>query len=428
MELFKRTKNNNRPVLRQIIDLIPSSVLQSAIEKHKTDKYCSVYKTLDQLVALMFGQLNKCYTLEDISAGIGVSTTYIGDLGLTQSPARSTMSDGNKKRDWRVFETLYNKLLDYYGNLLRANHKSELLTRLTNHKAIKIIDSTTISLCLNTFNWAKYRTAKGGLKIHVAFDDALALPDVINITQAATHDLNGHPRRLYPAGTIILEDRAYVDYSLIRERCAADNHFVTRCKETMRYDRVKERPLPDDTDQHILVDQDIMLTGKKAVDSGMGDYALRRVVVYDELKDRTIELLTNNFDWTAATVAALYKKRWDIELFFKSMKQNLQIKTFTGTSEQAVRSQIYVALICYLLLELLRRCTCKTKHAFSNFVERIRICLSYYLCLEYVCNTISQGAKKITQTPNSNTDIFSAENSTTKPKNTENQQQLSLYR
>lgn len=426
MELFKRTKNNSRPVLRQIIDLIPSQVLHAAVAKHKSDKHCSTYRTRDQLAALMFGQLCKCYTLEDISAGIGVSTTYISDLGLTQSPARSTMSDGNRKRDWQVFQTLYHKLLVHYGNVLRSHHKSELLTRLTGHKAIKIIDSTTISLCLNLFSWAKYRTAKGGLKIHVAFDDALALPDLINITEAATHDLKGHPRRIYPAGTILLEDRAYIDYSLIRERCLADNHFVTRCKTSMSYEVMAERALPQGMDEHILVDQEILLSGKKASEAGMGELALRRVVVYDEDKDRTIELLTNNFEWSAATVAELYKKRWDIELFFKSLKQNLQIKTFTGTSENAVRSQIYVALICYLLLELLRRCTCKGSHAFSNFVERIRICLSYYLSLEYVCNTISQGARKVKAviTP---PDLFSEETGQNHASTTYNTLQLALY-
>lgn len=426
MELFKRTKNSNAPVLRQILDLIPDRILQSAVAEHKSDKHCSAYLTKDQLVALMFGQLSKCYTLEDISAGIGVSTTYIKDLGLTQSPARSTMSDGNRKRDWQVFETIYYKLLDYYGNLLRAQHKSELLSRLTNHKAIKIIDSTTISLCLSIFNWAKFRTAKGGLKIHVAFDDALALPDLINITEAATHDLKGHPRRIYPAGTILLEDRAYIDYGLIRERCLADNHFVTRCKSSMSYEVVSERDLPADSDSHILVDQEILLTGQKAINAGMGDLALRRVVVYDEEKDRTIELLTNNFEWSAATVAELYKHRWAIELFFKSLKQNLQIKTFTGTSPNAVRSQIYVALICYLLLELLRRCTCKASHAFSNFVERIRICMSYYLSLEYVCNGIRQGAWKVKpqQKP---PDLFSAIGAEKQSVATENTPQLSLY-
>ena len=209
------------------------------------------------------------------------------------------------------------------------------------------------------------------------------------------HDVKGHPQRIYPKGTIVIEDRGYFDFGLMCARCRADNYFVTRIKDNTLYKRIKERELPDKKDEHIILDEEIMLTSAKAAQAGMGDYALRRVVVYDEVQKRTIEVLTNNFDWSASTVGALYKKRWDIELFFKAMKQNLQIKTFLGTSENAVKSQIFIALICYLLLELLRRNTCKTKHAFSNFVERIRICLAYYLSLDYVCNNITQGANKI---------------------------------
>ena len=395
MGLFKRNKNNNRPLLRQIIDLIPAHILAGCIQQHRSDKGCHRYRTYDQLVAQTFGQLNKCYTLEDISAGIAVNKTFIADLGLSQSPARSTMSDGNKKRDWHVFEAVYFKLLRYYEGVLRAKHQSIIIEEIKG-KTVKIVDSTTISLCLSLFDWAKFRTAKGGLKIHTCWDDTLALPDLINITEARTHDVKGHPMRIFPKGTIVIEDKGYFDFRLMAARCAADNYFVTRIKDNTTYEVVSERSLPNCTDQHILKDEEIILTGKKAGEAGMEDYALRRVAVYDAKSDRTIEVLTNNFEWSAATVGALYKKRWDIELFFKAMKQNLQIKTFTGTSENAVRSQIFIALICFLLLELLRRNTCKAKHAFSNFVERIRICLAYYLSLEYVCNHISQGAKPVT--------------------------------
>lgn len=396
MGLFKRNKNNSRPLLRQIIDLIPAHILAGCIERYKTDKHCSRYRTRDQLVSQMFGQLNKCYTLEDISAGIAVNKTFIADLGLSQSPARSTMSDGNAKRDWMVFEALYFKLLRHYEGILQAKHRSAIIEEVK-HKTIKLVDSTTISLCLNLFSWAKFRTAKGGLKIHTCWDDSLALPDVINITEARTHDVKGHPQRIFARGTIVVEDRGYFDFGLMAARCAADNYFVTRIKDNTVYEVVSERPLPEGEDQHILQDEEIMLTSTKAIESGMGAYALRRVAVYDAEKDRTIEVLTNNFEWKAATVGALYKKRWDIELFFKAMKQNLQVKTFVGTSENAVRSQIFIALICYLLLELLRRNTCKAKHAFSNFCERIRICLAYYLSLDYVCNHISQGAKPVSE-------------------------------
>jgi len=403
--LFKRNKNNNHPLLRQIIDLVPAHILQGCIQKHQSDKGCSRYRTYDQFVAQTFGQLNKCYTLEDISAGIAVNKTFIADLGLRQSPARSTMSDGNKKRSYKVFESLYYRLLSHYRCVLKNKHQSVVIDEV-NNKTIKIVDSTTISLCLSLFNWAKFRTAKGGLKIHTCWDDSLALPDLVNITEARTHDVKGHPSRIYPKGTIVIEDKGYFDFSLMAARCTAENYFVTRIKDNTLYEALKERDLPAAEDQHIIRDEEIMLTGTKAIESGMGNYALRRVVVYDEQNDKTIEVLTNNFEWKAATIAALYKKRWDIELFFKAMKQNLQIKTFLGTSENAVRSQIFIALICYLLLELLRRNTCKTKHAFSNFVERIRICLAYYLSLDYVCNHISQGAKTIAKPPKP-PDLFS---------------------
>lgn len=406
MGLFRRTKNNSKPLLRQIIELIPCHILQSCIQRHRSDKYCSRYKTYDQLVSQMFGQLNKCLTLEDISAGIGVSETLIGDLGLLQSPARSTMSDGNKKRNYEVFEMLYHKLLGHYGRVLAAKHHTHVIEEIK-HKVVRINDSTTISLCLNLFNWAKFRTAKGGIKIHTGWDDTLMLPTVINITPAATHDGKGFIQRIYEAGTIIVEDKGYYDFELFKARTEAGNYFVTRTKDNMQYEVMQEREQPADTEQDILCDQEIMLTGTQAAKTGVEQYAMRRVVVYDRENDRTIELITNNFEWSANTVSQLYKRRWNIELFFKALKQNLQVKTFTGTSPNAVKSQIYIALICYLLLELLRRNTCKAKHAFSNFTEKIRICLLYYLSLDYVCNRICQGAKPITLKP---PNLFSNQN------------------
>lgn len=394
MGLFKRTKNNRKPLIRQILDLIPTHLLQSCIRQHHSDKGCHKYKTYDQLVALSFGQLNKCQTLEDISTGISVSETFIADLNLKQSPARSTMSDGNKNRTWKVFESLYYKMLKHYTGVLQAKHRSVVIEEIK-HKVIKLIDSTTISLCLSLFDWAKFRTAKGGIKIHTCWDDALMIPDFVNITPAVVHDSRGFENKIFPAGTIIVEDRGYFDFSLMLARIKADNTFVTRIKENTVYEVVEELDLPDDKDFHILKDELIRLTGVKAKEIAVGKYVLRRIVVYDELNNRTIEIITGNLTWSAATIGSLYKKRWDIELFFKALKQNLQVKTFVGTSENAVKSQIFVALICYLLLELIRRVIAKTSHAFSNFCERIRICLTYYLTLGYVCNHITQGANRI---------------------------------
>ena len=394
MGLFRRNKNNNKPLLGQILDLVPRWILESCIKKHQSDKGCSKYKTYDQFVALTFGQLNKCYTLSDISTGIGVCQSFITDLGLSQSPARSTMSDGNKKRTWKVYESLYIKLLSHYDKVLKKDNNRNIIQEIKDH-SIKLIDSTTISLCLSMFDWAKFRTAKGGIKIHTCFDDALQIPDLINITEAKIHDSKGLGQNVFPKNTIIVEDRAYFDFALMLNRIFAQNIFVTRIKTNTDYTIIKELELPLDTDQDILKDEIITLSGKKAIETTINEHSLRLVTVYRVEDNKVIHIITNNLDWTARTIADLYKKRWDIELFFKAMKQNLQIKTFLGTSENAVKSQIYVALISYLLLELINRTIAKKVKTFSNFVEKIRVCLAFYLTIEYVCNQVNEGAKKV---------------------------------
>lgn len=394
MGLFRRNKNIKKPVIRQIIDLVPRWMIESCAKKHQSDKGCSNYKTYDQFVALTYGQLNKCYTLNDISTGIGVNETFIGDLGLNQSPARSTMSDGNKKRDWKVFEFLYYKVLKHYERVLKSESQRTIIAEIKD-QTIKLIDSTTISLCLSMFDWAKFRTAKGGLKIHTSWDDNLQIPDLINITEAKTHDRYGIGQLVFSKGTIVVEDRAYFDFTLMLTRIRAENVFVTRIKTNTLYQSVLELDLPKLGDQDILKDEIIRLSSTKAIEIGISEEQLRLVHVYKEDENKVIEIITNNLEWSARTIADLYKKRWDIELFFKAMKQNLQIKTFLGTSENAVKSQIYVALINYLLLELINRTIAKKTKSFSNLVEKIRICLVYYLSLNYICNEIGNGAKKI---------------------------------
>lgn len=394
MGLFRRNKNNNKPVIRQIIDLVPKWLLNSSTQKYQTDKGCSKYKTYDQFVALTFGQLYKCHTLSDISIGVGVSETFIGDLGLKQSPARSTMSDGNKKRDYRVYEHLYHKLLHHYHRVLKSHHQSFILEDIKG-RSVKLIDSSTIPLCLSMFDWAKFRTAKGGVKIHTCLDVELMLPDVVNITEAKLHDRYGLEQLIFPKNTVVVEDRGYFDFNLMGNRIAAGNVFVTRIKTNTVYETVEELELPQGKNEHIVKDEIIRLTSAKAVECGMSKQKLRLVHVYKEDENKIIEIITNQLDWEALTISELYKKRWDIELFFKAIKQNLQIKSFVGTSENAVKSQIYIALITFLLLELIRRTIPKQTPAFSTFVEKIRMSLCFYLTIDYVCNTMSEGAKRI---------------------------------
>lgn len=394
MGLFRRNKNTNKPVIRQILDLVPRWIFDSCTNTYKTDKGCSKYKTYDQFVSLTFGQLYKCHTLSDISTGIGVSETFIGDLGLKQSPARSTMSDGNKKRNWQVYESLYYKLLSHYKSILKRHHQSFVLEDIKD-RSVKLIDSSTIPLCLSMFDWAKFRTAKGGVKIHTCLDVELMLPDVVNISEAKKHDRHGLEQLVFPKNTIIVEDRGYFDFNLMLNRIAAYNVFVTRIKTNTVYETIEELDLPESKNEHIVKDEIIKLTSAKAVKCGISNQKLRLVHVYKEDENKIIEIISNQLDWDALTISELYKKRWDIELFFKAIKQNLQIKSFVGTSENAVKSQIYIALTTFLLLELVRRTIPKKTPAFTTFVEKIRMSLCFYLSLDYVCNRMSEGAKRI---------------------------------
>ncbi|WP_246067818.1 IS4 family transposase [Changchengzhania lutea] len=384
-------------MIRQLLDLVPPWLIKSCTNTYKTDKGVHKYRTYDQFVALTFGQLNKCQSLNDISAGIGVSEIFINDLGLRQSPARSTMSDGNKIRDWRVFESLYYRLLSHYKSVLKEHHNTHIIKEIKG-KVVKLIDSSTISLCLAMFDWAEFRTAKGGIKLHTSWDYNLMIPDVVNITEAKVHDRYGLKQLIYPKDTIIVEDRAYFDFELMLNRIKAENVFVTRIKSNTLYQTIEELELPDNVDQNILKDEIIQLTSNKAMETGISGQKLRLAHVCKEDENKVIAIVTNQLDREYNTIAELYKKRWDIELFFKALKQNLQVKTFWGTSENAVKSQIYVALINYLLLELIKRTISKKAVAFSNLSEKIRFCLYHYLSLDYVCNHVREGVRKVTFT------------------------------
>ena len=395
MGLFRRNKNNNKPVIRQILDLVSRWLFESCTNTYKTDKGCSKYKTYDQFTALTFGQLDKCQSLSDISAGIGVGEIFIKDLGLSQSPARSTMSYGNKNRDWHVFESLYYRLLSHYKSVLKQHHNTHIINEIKG-KVVKLIDSSAISLCLAMFDWAEFRTAKGGIKLHTSWDYNLMIPDVVNITEAKVHDRYGLKQLVFPKDTVIVEDRAYFDFDLMLNRIKAENVFVTRIKTNTLYETIEELELPDNIDQNILKDEIICLNSARAVETGIAEHKLRLVHVYKEDENKVIAIITNQLEWEYNTIAELYKKRWDIELLFKALKQNLQVKTFWRTSENAVKSQIYVALINYLLLELIKRTVSKKSVAFSNLSEKIRFCLYHYLSLDYVCNEVREGVRRVT--------------------------------
>ena len=394
MGIISKNKNTNKPLFKQIIDLIPKEIISASITEYNSDKHYRAYKTYDQLVAILYGQLNRCVSLRDITLGLGLNSKLLTDIGLTQSPARSTMSDGNENRRWEVFESIYFSLVEHYSQIFSKTPNYKVIKEIQG-STVKLVDSTTISLCLSTFNWAKFRTAKGGLKIHTCIDEGKMIPEMINITEAKVHDRNGVKDFIFEKGTIVVDDRGYFDFSLFKARIKNENYFVTRCKVNTRYETIEELDLPDGKDENILKDEIIRLTSTKAIESGMYQEKLRRVVVYKEDENKVIELICNNLDWSAATIGELYKRRWRIETFFKLLKQNLQVKTFIGTNENACKSQIYISLIAYFLIELIRRTMSRAKHSFSNFVNLIRICLIHYHSLKYVVNEILPITQKV---------------------------------
>lgn len=401
-------KKSDSPIFKQILDLIPESKLKGAIHKFKSDKSCHKYLAKDQLVSMLFGQLNKCSSLREIAMGIDQSPEFLADIGIEQSPAKSTMSDGNAKRDYRVFEELYNLLCQHYKEQLRMRPEYKVIKEIEG-KNIKIIDATIMSVCLKLFSWAEYRTAKGGIKAHVSLDEASMIPDIINISEAKLSDRRGVDDFRYPKDTIIVDDRGYFDTKLFKIRIDDQNHFVTRIKDNILYESVEEYDLPDDRDEHILKDEIILLKGKAAIKNGVEKVEFRRVVVYIKEGNRTVVLICNNLDWSAATIAELYKRRWLIETFFKLIKQNLQIKTFLGTTPNACKSQIFIALIGYLLLELIRRTLSKTKHRFGHFVTLIRVCLNQYNRLSYIINNTQITVRVARKRQNAPPDLFSGQ-------------------
>jgi len=389
----KLGKKSDKPIFKQIVDLIPVGLFLKCVSKHKSDKGCSRYFTYDQFISMAFGQLNRCLSLREISLGIDQSPEFLADIGLQQSPSKSSMSYGNKNRNYKVFEELYYSLLSYFKHSLSCRPEYKVIEEVKNH-SIKIVDSTIMSVALSLFSWAKYRTAKGGIKAHVSLDEASMVPDIVNITEAKLSDRRGIDNFHYPQDTIVIDDRGYFDCKLFKIRIEDNNWFVTRLKDNILYESVRELDLPDDKDFHILKDEIIHLTGQSAIENELNTTELRRVCVYIEEDDRTIILITNNLEWSAATIAELYKRRWLIETFFKLIKQNLQIKTFLGTNENSCKSQIFIALICYLLLEVIRRTLSKTPHRFGHFVTLIRVCLNQYNRLGYIVNATQITVRK----------------------------------
>jgi len=349
----------------QILSLICRSGFKKLVHKHDTDKHSKGVDTWTHLVSMLFMQFGDIDSLRDISIGLKSATGNLSHLGIEKAPSKSSVSYQNKGRNFQVFMDLYYQLLDRYEPSLERRRK--YARRLK--RKIYIMDSSIIPLCLSIFDWAKFRTKKGALKLHAVLDYSTGLPAYATITDGKKHDVKIAQQTVFPKDSVLVVDRAYVDYTWLNDLDSRDVIFVTRLKSNADIE-IAESYLTKDKHDHILSDEDIKLTGYYS--SKNYPDRLRIVKVYDKINEQELILLTNQLSWTADTISQLYKARWDVEVFFKHLKQQFRVKTFVGTSANAVRIQIWCSMIAMLLFKYLKS-KAKYKWNLSNLICLVRV-------------------------------------------------------
>jgi len=345
----------------QLIAFFDRNKFKNLVMKHQTERYSKGFKSWDQFVAMLFCQLAQAKSLREISGGLACCMGKLRHLGISAAPSKSTLSYANKNRSWKLYRDLFYETLDFCRKASPGKHKFRFKNKLLS------LDSTTISLCLNLFPWAEFRRTKGAVKLHLLLDHDGYLPSYAYISNGKKHDATFAKRFPLAPGSIVTMDRGYTDYKLFAFWTAQKIFFVTRLKENASYEVLSERELP--LRRNILSDEIIKFKGYYARKDC--PFPLRRVVVWDAEHQREIILLTNHHDFGATTISAIYKDRWQIELFFKAIKQNLRIKTFVGTTENALYIQIWAALIAILLIKFLQLKS-KFGWSLSNLVAFLR--------------------------------------------------------
>jgi len=357
-------------LFNQLLQHFPRTEFAALVKKHNAERAAKGFTCWTQFVAMLFCQLGRADSLRDICNGLACCLGRLVHLGIAKAPRRSTLSYANEHRPAAVFEELFWTALARFRQqqgLGSRKHKFRFKNKLLS------LDSTTISLCLTMFPWAQFRRAKGGVKAHVLLDHDDYLPAYVLLTEAKRSDVKLADSFTLNPGSIVTMDRGYTDYALFGRWTLAGVFFVTRMKDKAAFIVESEFEVP--TNRNILADQIIQLTGVQAQFDCPGP--LRRVVVWDADNKREIVLLTNLFEFGSTTVAAIYKERWQIELFFKALKQNLTVKSFVGTSENALRIQIWTALIALLLLKWLHHLS-KANWSLSNLTSMLRLNLFTY--------------------------------------------------
>ena len=333
---------NNNSIFGQMLQFISRYEFQKAVNEYKSEKYSKGFSSWTHFVSMLFGQLSGQDGLRGIETGMASQEKRLYHLGV-QSVKRSTLSYANTHRTHKVFKSVFESLLQKVTSTA-PRHKFKFKNQLYS------IDATVIDLCLSLYDWAKFRKKKGGIKVHVKLNHSGYIPEFITVTTAKQHEGKEIDKMQLKSGDVVAFDRAYTNYSRFATYCREGIYFVTRMKRNANYKVIERRNVSKH--KNISSDQIIQMSGYYTKKNC--PMHLRRIRVKDPETGKYIIIITNQMNWSPTTVAAVYKDRWQIEIFFKAMKQNLKIKSFLGTSRNAILIQIWTAMISYLLLSYLK--------------------------------------------------------------------------
>jgi len=333
-------------VFAQLMEYLPLHTFRRCVSRYPSRYPTLTFSHLDQFLCMAFAQLTYRESLRDIETCLRAHSAKLYHLGIRGGIARSTLADANETRDWRIYQDFALSLIQM-ARRLYAEDSFGLELKHT----VYALDSTTIDLCLAIFPWARFRKHKGAVKLHTLIDFRGNIPTFIHISNGKLHDVNILDQMVFEAGSFYVMDRGYIDFARLYVLHQAQAFFVTRAKSNLQYRRVYSHPVDKTTG--LRCDQTITLTGTRS--NQEYPIHLRRVKFYDAKHDKLLVFLTNNFDLPALTIADLYRCRWQVELFFKWIKQHLRIKRFFGTSENAVKTQVWIAIAIYVLVAIVKK-------------------------------------------------------------------------
>jgi len=339
--------NSGKYVFSQIINLVSSTSFQTLVTRYKGDYKVKDFSCWKQYLCMAFGQLTHRESLSDTILCLKANADKTYHLGIGDVVAKSTLSTANENRSYLIYYDLAMILIKQAKELYVGD--SDLEVELENN--VFAIDATTIDLCLSTFHWATFRSTKGGIKLHTQLDLKTAIPEFIYFSTASVHDVNALDFICFEANSFYIMDRGYVDYKRLYNIHCCNAFYITRTKDNMDYRRLYSHAV--DKSKGVLCDQTILLNGYYAAKKY--PEKMRRIKFYDGETGKVLIFLTNNFHLKATEVAQLYKHRWKIELFFKWIKQHLKIKSFWGQSENAVKTQVWIAVSVYVLVAIAKK-------------------------------------------------------------------------